>query len=252
MEKWRDKVAVVTGGNSGCGLKIVENLAKNGLIVVSLDLKDDEIDKLKSENEKIHTIKCDITLDDSVNLAFEWIEKHLNGVDILINNAGISNNFGIFDHDKPMLELKKCVEVNFIATIHCSRLAYKSMMKRDSHGCIININSVAGHRVMDMGKCKLGLYTSSKYAITSATELMRIELNSENNKKIRVSSISPGLIDTPLFKSSNLPTTILEHMEEKMEKLKTEDISDMIIFVLSMPYRINISELIIRATGSTF
>ncbi|XP_070508613.1 farnesol dehydrogenase-like [Chironomus tepperi] len=250
MDKWKDKVAVITGANSGCGLKILQKLLEYNLSVVCLDLKDDEVKKIRNKN--IHSIICDITDNKSLNLAFKWIEENLNGIDILINNAGMTNNFGILDERINIEELEKCMDVNFLAGISCARLAYKSMMKDDKHGCIININSVSGHRVIELGSVRLGLYIPSKFAVTAATEIMRLELNGMNNKNIRVTSISPGLIDTSLFKTSKLPQHVVDHIEEKMEKLSTEDIADVIVYVLSVPYRINISEIILRATGSSF
>jgi NADP+-dependent farnesol dehydrogenase len=250
MEKWMNKVAVVSGGNSGCGLKIVEELLKQKLTVVCLDLKDDEIKKRKCEN--LHSIVCDITDDDSLISAFKWIEKRLNGVNILINNAGMTNCFGILEDEMTMQELRRCMNVNFLAGIHCTKLAHQSMVKRDQYGCIINISSVAGHRVIDMGACKLGLYTPSKHAITATAELLRLELNQTNNKKVRVTNISPGLIDTPLFTSSNLSERIVENIKNKMEKLETQDIADTIIYILSLPHRIHVADIVLRATGSTF
>lgn len=250
MDKWKDKVALITGANSGCGLKILENFAKHGLKVVGLDVKDDEMIKLK--NSHIHCLLCDITNDVSVKCAFLWIEENLGGVDVLINCAGIANSFGILDYEKSMDDLQKCMDVNFSGTIRYARYAFKSMEKRNVFGCIINVNSVAGHRIIDMGDCKLGLYSVSKHALVAATETLRFELNNLKNKKVRVTSISPGLIDTSLFKSSQLPETFLNRIDTKIEKLTTQDIVDVCIYVLSMPYRINVSELIIRATGSSF
>lgn len=250
MDKWKDKVAVITGANSGCGLKIFQKLLEYNLIVVCIDINDDAVKLINNKNA--HSIVCDITDNKSLSSAFQWIEENLNGVDILINNAGITNNFGILDERINIEELEKCMDVNFLAGINCARLGYKSMMKDDKHGCIININSVSGHRVIELGSVRLGLYIPSKFALTAATEIMRLELNGMNNKNIRVTSISPGLIDTPLFKTSKLPQQVVDHIEDKVEKLKTEDIADVIIYVLSVPYRINISEIILRATGSTF
>lgn len=144
------------------------------------------------------------------------------------------------------------MEVNLCGAIRCARYAFKSMTENNVQGCIINVNSVAGHRVIDMGKCMLGLYATSKHALVAATESMRLELNSMKNKNIRVTSISPGVIDTPLFKTSNLPESFLKLIDTTTEKLEPQDIADTVIYILSLPHRINVSELIIRATGSTF
>lgn len=247
MKKWIEKVAVVTGANSGCGLKICQILKENGLKVVGLDIKDDAMKVLE-----IHSLICDITCEDSVKTAFSWVEENLKCINVLINCAGIANNFGILDFDHPMNELKNCIELNCCGAIRCARYAFKSITTNNVKGLIININSVAGHRVIDMGKCKLGFYAASKHALVAATETMRLELNSMGNKNIRITSISPGLINTSLFSTSNLPENFLNQIEIKMEKLEPQDIADTIIYILTLPHRINISELIIRATGSTF
>lgn len=251
MNKWNNKIAVVTGGNSGCGLKILEELSSHGMIVIGLDVKDDEMIKLKNSN--MSCLICDVTCDESVEFAFLWIKEIFGSINVLINCAGIANSFAILNNEKPMKELQKCIDVNFTAAIRCSRHAFKLMMeKEDNYGIIININSVVGHQIFDMGDCHLGLYSSSKHALKAATEVMRLELNKLKNKKIRVTSISPGLIETPLFRSSNLSNEILSQIDSKIEKLTTQDIVDVIIYVLSLQYRINVSELIIRATGSSF
>lgn len=242
-----EKCAVVTGANNGCGLKICEELIKNGLKVVGIDLKDDNL-----KEKEIQSLICDITCEVSVKSAFKWIEENFKFINVLINCAGISNGFGILDLDHSMDELKMCMDVNCCGAIRCARYAYKIMMECNVQGLIINVNSVTGHQVIDMGKCKLGLYASSKHALAAATESMRLELNNMKNKNIRVTSISPGLINTTLFKTSNLSDEILKQMESKIEKLAPQDIADTVIYILSQPNRINISELIIRATGSTF
>lgn len=146
MDKW--KVAVVTGANSGCGLKICEELQKNKLKVVGLDLKDDAM-----KNLKISTLICDITCESSVKSTFSWIEENLKCIDVLINCAGVANGFGILDFNHSMDELKNCMEVNCCGAIRCSRYAFKCMSENNVQGCIINVNSVVGHRVIDMGKC---------------------------------------------------------------------------------------------------
>ncbi|KAG5682642.1 hypothetical protein PVAND_011981 [Polypedilum vanderplanki] len=250
MEKWRNKVVCISGGNSGCGLNIIKELLKHKLIIVCLDLKDDEIKKIKCEN--LHSIICDITDDASLISAFNWIEKKFKSVDILINNAGMTNCLGILDNKMSIDELRRCMNVNFLAGLHCIKLSFQLMNKYDNFCIIIQINSVAGHQVIDMGSCKLGMYSTSKHAITATTELLRLELNQINNKKVRVTNISPGLIDTSLFTTSNLSKEIVESIKNKMEKLETQDIADTVVYVLSQPYRIHINDIILRATGSTF
>lgn len=251
MERWKGKVAIVTGANSGNGFATLKKLAQEGIVVVGLDVAIDDIEKLVEQEKslKIHSLKCDITKDDLVEAAFEWVEKTLGGVDILVNNAGILAGVGVLEYSKPMSKLTQVIDLNFTAVVRCARLALKSMEARDSHGYIININSVYGHsvaRFYDNGK--LGVYPGTKYAVTATTEVMRQELINSNNKKVRVTSLSPGVVSTNIFRAAGLSQKLVSSYLENPH-LFPEDIADNIAYLLSTPLHVNISEITIRPTG---
>jgi NADP+-dependent farnesol dehydrogenase len=252
MENWTKSVAVVTGANSGNGFAIFQKLAESNLTVVGIDIRVDAIENYKKTTgaEKLFSIVCDITKDKETEDAFKWIEENLGGVDIMVNNAGIFKNIGILDHEKPMSELAQVIEVNFTGMVRCSRLAFKSMQKRDSFGYIICINSIAGHFVPRTGGVKMGTYPGTKYAITATTEVMRQELIFMGNTKVRVSNISPGLVKTNIFKAANIPQEITDRFMEN--SLEPENIGDTVCYLLSLPHSVNVNEIIIRATGSEF
>lgn len=209
MLKWIKKVAIVTGANSGNGFAILKQLAEQGLVVVGLDINIDAIDKLKEGNGclKINSMMCDVTKDESVEAAFRWVEDKFGGVEILINNAGMLRDIGkcgsplpfmvlnkihslvsvgILEHDKPMSELAKNVDLNFTAVVRCARLAFKSMESRGAYGMIINMNSVYGHYVAPIKLMNVGVYPGTKHAITATSEVMRRELIRVENHKVRV------------------------------------------------------------------
>lgn len=134
------------------------------------------------------------------------------------------------DDESANAELKRTMDVNFMGAVYCTREAYKSMMKRNAYGYIININSIDGHYVSHAHKQSVRVqsvlhmphrrrssvkvfinfiynlqvplpttelvsyntYAPSKFAITALNEVLRHELTWEGNKKIRVSSLSPG------------------------------------------------------------
>jgi NADP+-dependent farnesol dehydrogenase len=156
MEKWQGKTAVVTGASAGIGAQIVRDLANAGVNVVALARRADKLEELKSELKdakgKVGVFCCDVSDVKSVEAAFAYVEKEFGGTDILVNNAGIISNVKIF-HDTPDItqKLAKIVETNFLGTVWCAREAFKSMTKRDVHGHIINMNSVAGHSVAFTG-----------------------------------------------------------------------------------------------------
>lgn len=151
-----------------------------------------------------------------------------------------------------MEQLESVIDLNFTALIRCTRLAFKSMELRGVHGYIVNINSVYGRTTAPFLKDQyipLGVYPCSKFAVTAASDLMRVELNEMKNFKVRVTSICPGVVQTALFKNANTS----EEMEKRFYKnpvLNANHIADTVIYVLSTPYEVTINELTIRATGS--
>lgn len=253
MEKWSRGVAIVTGANSGVGFGILTRLAKCGITVVGFDIKTYAIEqfKLQNENLKVFSIACELTSDSETETAFSWVEEKFGGVDILVNNAGLFRDIGLLDYEQPMSELSLLVDVNFKAVVRCARLAFKSMEARDVYGYIININSVYGHSLPIMPQdMQVGIYPSTKYAITAATDVMRQELIRLKNRKVRVTSISPGLVNTNLFSAAGIPQETIEAAAADTTFLEPEDIGETIVYLLSVPYHISIHEITIRATGS--
>ncbi|XP_070500272.1 farnesol dehydrogenase-like [Chironomus tepperi] len=252
MDKWQNSVAVVTGANSGIGFTIFKQLAENGIKVVGLDIYIETINKLKADtkNDNIHAIVCDITKDDQTEAAFKWIEDTLGGCDILVNNAGILRTIGILEYDKPMKELEFNVNINYTAHVRVSRLAFKSMATRDKYGYIINISSVCGHSVVPvMDNGSIGVYNGTKYAMTATNEVMRFELNQMKNRKVRVTNIAPGVVLTNLYKNADVKTDD-EDAVYKNPILRAKDVADQVIYLLTTPYEVHITNLIVRATGA--
>lgn len=250
MQKWSKSVAIVTGANSGNGFAILKKLAESSVTTVGIDIRTDAIDKLRNEMDgsKIHALKCDVTKDDSTEAAFKWVEDTLGGVDVLINNAGMLKSIGLFEHEKPMSELADNVDLNFTAVVRCARLAFKSMQARSAFGYIINMNSVYGHYIAPINLLQVGVYPGTKFAVTATSDVMRRELVRMKNEKIRVTSISPGLVQTNIFKTA----AVQQDTEEKLfqKALSPEDIAETVCYLLSLPYSVNVNEITVRATGA--
>lgn len=252
MEKWSKCVAIVTGSNSGIGLAVLKKLAEAGVIVVGLDIMTDAIVNFKNEHHKlkVHSLVCDVTSDEETEASFEWVHNLLGGVDILVNNAGCINSVGILEHKKPMSELASNIDLNFTAVVRCSRLAYKSMDSRNTYGYIININSVYGQGLRPVPPgVQIGVYQATKSAITTVTENIRQELIRLSNKRVRVSSVSPGVVKTNIFKAGGLSNKQVECFLAD-NHLSPDDIANTIIYLLSTPQNVNIHEITVRATGS--
>lgn len=94
MDRWVGRVAVVTGASSGIGAAICTELVKAGMIVCGLARRKDKVEQLRlslfGAEGQLNAVECDITSDQSVKQAFTWIEKTLGGIDLLVNNAGVT------------------------------------------------------------------------------------------------------------------------------------------------------------------
>lgn len=245
MDRWSGRVAVVTGASSGIGAAIVRDLVNSGLIVVGLARRDYRVlemsDELKDSKGKLYALKTDITKENDILAAFRWIDRNLGGVDVLVNNAGMATRTDVLDGK--MDEWRKMFDLNVFALGACTREAIKSMRSRGvDDGHIININSVASHRVSPF----LGnfVYNASKHASRVLTEGMRRELVSANSR-IKVTSVSPGLVDTEIFEVGGWKEDILANNPY----LQAKDIADAVHYVLSTPPSVQVNEVIVRPVG---
>ncbi|XP_018785368.1 PREDICTED: farnesol dehydrogenase isoform X2 [Bactrocera latifrons] len=244
MERWQNRVAAVTGASSGIGAATVKDLLKANLIVVGLARRLERMEELKAQltaeqQNRFHAVACDVSSQESVDTAFDWIIKELGGVDILINNAGIFAAGQASTQDP--VELERVLQINVMGTVYCTQRAFKSMKERNFDGHVVVVNSVLGHSIpMTFGNNqppRLSIYPSSKYAVTALTEILRQEFRGLNTK-IKITSVSPGLTDTEIvpdvFKGDKTPI------------LKSEDVSSCILFTLSTPPHMQVHEIIVK------
>lgn len=186
MERWENKVAVVTGASSGIGEAIVKDLVEHGLRVIGLARRVERVEAIQEElsEEKrnmLLPLQCDVTDLESVNDAFDKIISEYGNVDILINNAGFMKFGQLISMD--VSDIKQTVDTNILGVVYCTQRAVKSMMEENIAGHIIMINSVAGHvTVSHEGVQQTNIYGPSKYAITAMTEILRQEFKDLNTR----------------------------------------------------------------------
>lgn len=197
MERWVGKVAVVSGASSGIGSAIVSDLVKSGMIVVGLARRVERVDELQklftsNAKGKLHSLKCDISNDDDVKSAFEWIENKFGVVHVLINNAGISTLTSITDDEGNEEKLKNVIQTNLWGLIAATKKFIAIVKRKNVVGAhIININSILGHDVFATPpgrKPILNVYPASKFGVTAITEVLRQEFSYQGLKtKVTVS-----------------------------------------------------------------
>ncbi|XP_023357964.1 dehydrogenase/reductase SDR family member 11 isoform X1 [Sarcophilus harrisii] len=198
MERWRGRLALVTGASCGIGAAVARALVQHGLKVVGCARTVSNIEKLAAECESagypgtLVPYKCDLSHEEDILSMFSAVRAQYKGVDICINNAGLAR-------PEPLLSghtsgWKDMLNVNVLAVSICTREAYQSMKERSvDDGHIININSMSGHRVI--AQSDVHFYSATKFAITALTEGLRQELR-EANTHIRATCISPGVVET--------------------------------------------------------
>lgn len=179
MEKWRGKIAVVTGASAGIGAETVKSLAKHGINVIGLARRPERIEKMAKElgelPGKIHAHKCDVSDKESIREAFKWIEGKFKVIHIIVNNAGIGKKTQILtDNLDNSDELEEVINTNFSGLIRVTQHAYQLMKKSEDYGMIININSIAGHIIPfpKDGTSFANVYHGTKHAVTATTEVL--------------------------------------------------------------------------------
>ncbi|CAI5693205.1 dehydrogenase/reductase SDR family member 11 [Oreochromis niloticus] len=249
MDRWRGRVALVTGASVGIGAAVAVELVRHGMKVVGCARDVAKIQKLAAECQSaghpgvLVPFKCDLTKEEEILSMFAAIKEQHKGVDVCINNAGLNHLESLLSGKTS--SWKNIIDVNVLALSICTREAYQSMKERNvDDGHIININSICGHQVIPVAEAHF--YTASKYAVTALTEGLRQELRAENTH-IRATSISPGLVATEFISraSSNNPDEVAA-LYATRKSLQTKDIASAVTYVLSAPPHVQIGELVVE------
>jgi NADP+-dependent farnesol dehydrogenase len=224
MDKWKGSVAVVTGANAGVGLAVLRKLAQSGVKVVGFDVQLDAVEKLKTElkSTKIYSWPCDITKDDVTEASFNWVERNVGPVDILVNCAGQKLHGTL--RQQSMAAIASHIDVNYTAVVRCTRLAFKSIEARDSHGYIVNIG-----RGMSV-------------ALGASSDAMRAELNQLRNRKVRITNVTPGACD------ERLPSEEIDNSSFDNPGIRAEHIGDVVVYLLTTPYELYVGDMELRGS----
>lgn len=251
MDRWAGRVAVVTGASSGIGAAICTELVKCGMIVCGLARRKDKVEQLRlslfGAEGQLNAVECDITSEESVKRAYQWIEKTLGGIDLLINNAGIVSQSMLLE-DNNIRELRSMLEANLIGLCICTRDAIKSMRNRGFDGHVVNINSIFGHKVntcVPGSKPINGMYPACKFALTALTECLRQEV-SYIEMGVKVTNISPGLVENDILTTHGSDDN---ELVKYMPRLKPEDVAQAVIFAITTPQHVLIQDIMIKPMG---
>ncbi|GAB0092768.1 farnesol dehydrogenase-like [Sergentomyia squamirostris] len=248
MDQWKNRTAVVTGASSGIGAAITKDLVKAGMIVIGLARRVERVEDLKKDlppnlQGNLHAVKCDVSKEEEIVKAFTSIDQKFNGIDVLINNAGTFRSTNLIKADNSTA-IREVIDTNVMGLVFSTREAYKSMAKHGRNSHVVHINSIAGHGVpFHVEMPSSNIYSPSKHAVTAITEIHRQEFI-RSKHHIKVTSISPGLVNTEI-----IPDGVLEMLGTYLE---SEDISQSVLHVLGTPPHVQIHELTIKPFGEAF
>lgn len=237
------KVAIVTGASSGIGKETGIALAKAGVKVVLAARRKERLENIKEKMEgECLAVQTNVTKrSDLEDLVKRTIEK-FGKVDILINNAGVL--LPSYMDKLHVDEWEQMVDVNLKGVLYSIAAVLPEMKARGS-GHIINIASRAGHRVIPAR----AVYSATKFAVRALSEGLRQELSSSS--KIRVSVISPGIVDTEVFNYVTDSDVKKSLQERNLKTLTSNDIANSILYAVSQPEHVNVNEILVLPTEQT-
>lgn len=194
MDRLLNKVAIVTGSGQGIGEFIAKEFVREGAKVLLVGYTFSKLERVQKEicdeiaDAQVHSVRCDITSGKDIqNMVEECVEK-LGEPNVLINNAG--REFFNLPLETSDEEWDKCLANDLSGAWYCAKAVLPYMVKNED-GAIVNISSVHGSKIIP----KCFPYPVAKHGLLGLTKALGIEYGGKN---IRVNSISPGLILTPL------------------------------------------------------
>jgi 3-oxoacyl-[acyl-carrier protein] reductase len=227
------KVVVVTGGTKGIGRAIAAAVLEAGANVGICGRKGGEVARAVADlqerapaDTRVAGTVCDVGDADQVRSLFEFVDKELDGIDVLVNNAGV----GVFGTtaDLSIAQWRQTVDTNLSGAFYCSREALRRFRARGA-GYIVNISSLAGKNPFAGGAA----YNASKFGLNGFSEAMMLDHRHDN---VRVSYIMPGSVDTGFGGNS----------EPAYWKIAPSDIAEIVIGLLKMPERTLVSRVEVR------
>ncbi|QQL48485.1 SDR family NAD(P)-dependent oxidoreductase [Mucilaginibacter ginkgonis] len=239
-------IALITGATSGIGEACAKLLAAQQYNLILTGRREDRLEKLAADlnngyNVEVAIAAFDVRNREDVVKNLDSLPPHWKNVDVLINNAGLSQgldpiNAGSYEDWDTM------IDTNVKGLLYVSKVVTNWMI-HNRGGQVINIGSIAGKEVYPNGN----VYCASKHAVDALTKGMRIDLL---NHGIRVTSVNPGAVETEFsevrFKGDKARA---KKVYEGFEPLIAKDIADTIWFVISRPAHVNINDITVMPTA---
>ena len=241
--------ALVTGASSGIGEATARALAAEGAVVAVVARRGDRLrelaEQIEADGGQALVLEADVTSQEQAQAVVERAATELGRLDTLVNNAGVML-LGPAEH-APVEEWQRMVELNVLGLLYCAHAALPHLLRAAEDGerrvaDMVNVSSVAG-RAARSGS---GVYNATKFGVGAFSESLRQEVA---RRHVRVSLVEPGAVETELA-SHNRPE-VLEGLRKRfsgMERLRSEDIAEAVVYVVTRPRHMAVNELLVRPT----
>lgn len=242
--KLRNKIALVTGASSGIGRAVAEQMAVQGARLILVARRKERLDDLaatlnKKHGTDVYVVALDLQDQAAIEQAIESLPEGWAAIDILVNNAGLalaSEPFQKCDID----QWNTMIDTNIKGLLCITYAVVQGMIERNS-GYIVNVGSTAGRQIYPGGN----VYSATKYAVKAISRSLRLDLS---GYAIRVTDIAPGCVDTEFSTVRWDDKKRADDFYSDFDALQADDIADTILFCVTRPAHVNVSELVVYPT----
>lgn len=241
----KNKTAFITGASAGIGEACARVFAREGYDLLLAARRIDRLEALSAQLNtqfgiQIHLLALDVRDADEVFSKFNRLPEKWRQVDVLVNNAGLSQGLDPI-HEGDIGDWDRMIDTNIKGLLYVTRAVAPFMAARKD-GHIINIGSIAGKEVYPNGN----VYCATKHAVDALTQGMRIDLL---DKHVKVTAIHPGMVETEFsdvrFKGDKERAAAVYN---RIEPLVAGDIAEAVWFVASRPKHVNVNDMVIMPT----
>ena len=221
----KDMICVVTGGGRGIGETIVLKFASEGAKkVYALDMNEEALNELSKKHPNIEGYKLNVTNRKEIADFVEKVKNEEGKRDVLVNNAGITNDALIQKMSEEAWD--SVIDVNLKGVFNMTQEVVKLMLE-NNYGNIVNVSSIVG----EVGNVGQTNYAATKGGVISMTYTWAKEFP-RKGAKIRVNAVAPGFIKTPM--TEKIPEKVMESIESKITLKRmgtTEEIANAVLFL---------------------